>query len=163
MYLIQVSLLLIDQLGLVDFFSSDVGPCFPLAGGLCKFYANAGGKRPIQRQPLLLQYKQQANPLLSMNNYTPLVISRNDNNKQLTLISQRKLALTEKIRKWLCKFGGTSKTIKNQARRFFRPISINVCHQKPNSARETVPFKFLLFCCTRSRVSFSCDEGLSLS
>jgi hypothetical protein len=27
---------------------------------------------------LLVQYKQQANPLLSMNNCTPLVISRND-------------------------------------------------------------------------------------
>jgi hypothetical protein len=40
-------------------------PCFSLAGGLCKFYANAG-KRPIQRQSLLVQYKQQANPLLSM-------------------------------------------------------------------------------------------------
>jgi len=41
------------------------------------------------------QYKQQANSLLSMNNYTPLllVISRNDKNKQLTLLSQRKLAL----------------------------------------------------------------------
>jgi hypothetical protein len=42
-----------------------------LAGGLCKFYAS-------QRQPLLVQYKQQANTLLSMNNNTPLVISRND-------------------------------------------------------------------------------------
>jgi hypothetical protein len=31
---------------------------------------------------------------LSMNNYTPLVISSNDKNKQLTLLSQRKLALT---------------------------------------------------------------------
>jgi hypothetical protein len=40
------------------------------------------------------QYKQQANPLLSIHNYTPLVISRNDKNKQLTLLSQRKLALT---------------------------------------------------------------------
>jgi hypothetical protein len=29
-----------------------------------------------------------------MNNYTPLVISRNDKNKQLTLLSQLKLALT---------------------------------------------------------------------
>jgi hypothetical protein len=38
--------------------------------------------------------QQQANPLLSVNNYTPLVISRNDKNKQLTLC-QRKLALTE--------------------------------------------------------------------
>jgi hypothetical protein len=32
-----------------------------------------------------VQYKQQANPLLSMNKYTPLVISRNDKNKQLTI------------------------------------------------------------------------------
>jgi hypothetical protein len=41
------------------------------------------GKRPIQ---LLVQYKQQGNPLLSMHNYTPHVISgKNDKNKQLTL------------------------------------------------------------------------------
>jgi hypothetical protein len=50
--------------------SSGIGPCFPLTSGLCKFYANAGGK--------------------------PLVISRNNKNKQLTLSSQRKLALTMK-------------------------------------------------------------------
>jgi hypothetical protein len=50
-------------------------------------------QRPIQRQLLLVQYKHQANPLLSMNNYPPLVISRNEKNKQLTLLSQRKLAL----------------------------------------------------------------------
>jgi hypothetical protein len=37
------------------------------------------------RQPLLVQYKQQASPLLSMHNYTPLVISGNGKNKQLTL------------------------------------------------------------------------------
>jgi hypothetical protein len=30
-----------------------------------------------------LLYKHQANPLLSMNNYTPLAISENDKNKQL--------------------------------------------------------------------------------
>jgi hypothetical protein len=77
-YLIQVSLLLIGQQGLVDFFRYSIGPCFPLAGGLRKFYTNAGGRQPIQRQPLLVQYKQQANPLLSMNNYTPLVISWNE-------------------------------------------------------------------------------------
>jgi hypothetical protein len=65
----------------VWYISSGIGPCFPLAGGLCKFYANAGGKRPIQRQPVLVQYKQQANPHLSMNNYIPLVISGNDKNK----------------------------------------------------------------------------------
>jgi hypothetical protein len=57
-------------------------------------YANAGGKLPVQRQLLLEQYKQQANPLLSIHSYTPLVISRDDKNKQRTLLSQRKLALT---------------------------------------------------------------------
>jgi hypothetical protein len=74
--------------------SSGIGPFFPSAGGLFKFYANAGGKRPIQRQLLLVQYKLQAYALLLMHNYTPLVISRNDKHKQLSLLSQRKLALT---------------------------------------------------------------------
>jgi hypothetical protein len=45
-------------------------------------------------QLFLVQYKHQANPLLSMNNYAPLVISSNDKNKQLKFVSQRKLALT---------------------------------------------------------------------
>ncbi len=39
----------------------------------------------MQRRLLLVQYKQQANPLLSMNKYT-LVISRNVKNKQLNII-----------------------------------------------------------------------------
>jgi hypothetical protein len=68
--------------------SSGISPCFPLAGGLSKFYANAGVKRLIQLQPLLVQYKQQANLLLTMSNNTPLVISGNDKNKQLTLLNQ---------------------------------------------------------------------------
>ncbi len=55
-YLVQVSLLPIGQQGLVDFFR--YRPLFPLAGGLCKFYANAGGKQPIQRQLLFVQYKR---------------------------------------------------------------------------------------------------------
>jgi hypothetical protein len=75
--------------------SSYIGLCFLSAGGLCQFYANFGGKRPIQRQPLLVQYKQQA----KKSNNTPLRISMNDKNKQLTLLSQRKLAL--KARKTL--------------------------------------------------------------
>jgi hypothetical protein len=58
-----------------------------------KFYANARGIRQLQRQPLIVQYKHQANPLLSINKYTALVISRNYKYKQLTLLSQRKLAL----------------------------------------------------------------------
>jgi hypothetical protein len=54
--------------------SSGIGPFFPVAGGLCKFYAEAGGRKQIQRQLLLVQYKQQANSLLSMNKCTQLVI-----------------------------------------------------------------------------------------
>jgi hypothetical protein len=42
----------------------------------------------------LVQYNQQAIPLLSRHNYTPLVISGNDKSKQLTLLSQCKLAFT---------------------------------------------------------------------
>jgi hypothetical protein len=72
--------------GRIWWISSDIDPFFPLASGLCKFYANAGGKQQIQRQLLLVQFKQQANPLLSMNKNTPFVISRNDKNKQLTII-----------------------------------------------------------------------------
>jgi hypothetical protein len=56
--------------------SSGIDPFFSLAGEVCKFYANAGGKQPIPRQLLLVQYKQQVNPLLSIYNYTPLLISR---------------------------------------------------------------------------------------
>jgi hypothetical protein len=74
--------------------SSGISPCLPLAGGLCKCFANAGGKLPIQRQLLFVQYKHQANPLLSNNNYTPLVIGWNNKKMQLTLLSQSKLALT---------------------------------------------------------------------
>jgi hypothetical protein len=41
----------------------------------------------IQRQPLVVHYKQQANLLLSMHSYTPLVINWNDKKKQPTLLS----------------------------------------------------------------------------
>jgi hypothetical protein len=90
--LVKVSVLFFGQQGLGHF--SGLNTCFPLAGRLCKFYANTKGKRPIQRQPLLAQNKQQTNLLLSLHNYNPLVISGNDKNKQLTLSSQRKLAIT---------------------------------------------------------------------
>jgi hypothetical protein len=56
-------------------------------------YASAGGKQPMQRQLLVVQYAHQANPILSVPNYTPLVISRIDKNKQLTFVSQCKLEL----------------------------------------------------------------------
>jgi hypothetical protein len=51
---------------------------------------------PIRKTTNTEQYKQQANALLSMHNYTSLVIGGNDKNKQLTLLSQRKVALTER-------------------------------------------------------------------
>jgi hypothetical protein len=73
-----------NEQDLLDF--SGIGPFFPLTGGLCKFYTNAGRKQQIERRLLLVQYKQQANPLLSMNTYTTLVIRRKDKNKQLTII-----------------------------------------------------------------------------
>ncbi len=60
-----------------------ISHCIPLSGELCKFYANTGGKLPIQRQPIY-QYKKQANTLLSIHNYTPIGIRGNDKNKQLT-------------------------------------------------------------------------------
>jgi hypothetical protein len=51
MCFVHVSLLFIGQQGLGH--SSSIGPCFPLAGGLCNFYANAGGKQKIPQRQLL--------------------------------------------------------------------------------------------------------------
>jgi hypothetical protein len=51
-----------------------------------------------------------------MNNYTPLVISRNDKNKQLTLLSQRKLALTAINKPLHYKIIGAPKKFKNEPR-----------------------------------------------
>jgi hypothetical protein len=76
--------------------SSGIGSCFPLAGGLCKFYANAEENRPITEPSTLSAIQSSSKCTLSMNNFTPLVISRNDKNNQLALLSQRKLALTPK-------------------------------------------------------------------
>ncbi len=122
-YLVQVPcFLLVSRVWEI---SSGMGSGFPWLNDCANF-------TPLPEendQPLLVQYKQQANPHISMHNYTPTGISGNDKNKQLTLLSQRKLALTEKICTWLCKFGGTLR-VKHQARRrFFRPRS-DLCHQK---------------------------------
>jgi hypothetical protein len=91
-YLVQVSLFLIGQQGLKYFFR--YRPLLPIGWRTVQILRQCRRKQPIQRKLLLLQYKQQANPFLSMNNYNPLLISWNDKNKQLTLLSQRKLALT---------------------------------------------------------------------
>ncbi len=81
--------------------SSGISPCFPLTGGLCKLYANARGKWPIP-----VQNRQSP---LSMHKFAPRVISGNDKNKPLTLLSQPKPTFTEEMWQRLCKFGGTSK------------------------------------------------------
>jgi hypothetical protein len=60
-----------------------------------KMKNETGGRLQIKCQILLVQYKQQANPLLSMHNYAPLVISGNDKNMQRTLLSQCKLTFAE--------------------------------------------------------------------
>jgi hypothetical protein len=62
-----------------------------------------------------VQYKQQANPLLSIHSYTPLVISRNDKNKQLTLLIHRKLAVTGRKTLFEVKIDGSTKKIKKIA------------------------------------------------
>ena len=76
--------------------SSGIGPCLPLAGGFCSRYADAGGKWPMLRQPHLVQHKQQANLLLSMHSYTPLLISRNYKNKQLTKVKPTQTRIKRK-------------------------------------------------------------------
>jgi hypothetical protein len=98
-----------------------------LAGGLCKFYAIAAEKWPTQRQPLLVQYMQQAYLLFIKLLYTPLVISGNDKNKQLTLLKN--------VKKW--------------HRPLFRPKTNHTCHQKPNPSQiqkhQNLDFTFFLF------------------
>ncbi len=131
-------MLLIGQQELGHFLCID--PCFPLARGMCKFYANAGGKRPIQRQPLLVHYKHQANLLLLMLNYILLVICRNDKNKQLTFLSQCKLAFTGKkyVSSSVNSEGHLNKLNTRRDTSSGTYLS-NICHQKPNTARETIP------------------------
>jgi hypothetical protein len=67
-------------MGLASHWLEDCANCTPMPEENDKYSAN--------------HYKQEANPLLSMHNYLPLVIRGNDNNKQLTLSCQCKLALT---------------------------------------------------------------------
>jgi hypothetical protein len=82
--------------------------------------------------------------LIPMHNYTLIVISGNDKNKQLTLLSQCKHAFTGRNTLMVVSVnseGHLKKYIK-KARRLFRPISIHLGQQKPNPVRETVPLMF---------------------
>jgi hypothetical protein len=73
--------------------SLGIGPWLPVGWRIVQSLHQRRRKMTMN-QPLLLQHKQQANPLLSMHNYTTLVISGNYKNKQPTLSSHCKLALT---------------------------------------------------------------------
>ncbi len=77
----------------------------------------------MKHQPLVMQYKQQANPLLSIDNYTPLAISWNDKNKQRTLLRQRKLAFTAREKYTFCviKLLETTNKYKKCPRPLIRP------------------------------------------
>jgi hypothetical protein len=76
---------------LVDFFS--YRPLLLIGWRIVQILRQRRGKQQIQRPLLLVQYKQQANPLISMDKYTPLVISRNDKNNQLILIKLTKTGI----------------------------------------------------------------------
>ncbi len=69
-YLVEVSLLLIGRRGLGHFFR--YWPLLLIGWRIVKVLRQRRRKTTIQRQPLLVQHKQLANPLLSMHNYTPL-------------------------------------------------------------------------------------------
>jgi hypothetical protein len=75
---------------------------------------------------LLVQYKHQAKPLISRNDYIPFVINRNDKNKQLTLLSQRILALTAINKLLQDKIIGAPKKFKTQPRPLVNPSSVNL-------------------------------------
>jgi hypothetical protein len=89
-------LLLIGQQGLGHFFLQVSALASHWLEDCANFTPTPEENYQYTRQALLVQYKHQANPLLSMNTYTPLVICRNYTNKQLKLLSQHQLALTGK-------------------------------------------------------------------
>ncbi len=90
-YLVQVFLILIGQLGLGHFHRCR--PLLPIGWRIVQILRQRQKENDhYSAKPLLMQYKQQASTLLSRHNYTPLVISGNDKNKQLTLLNQHKLA-----------------------------------------------------------------------
>jgi hypothetical protein len=95
-YLVQVFLLLIGQQGLVYFFR--YLSLLPISWRIVQILRQRRKKTTNIAQTTLSAGQaatHQAKPLLSVNNCTPLVISRNDKIYQLTL-SHRKLALKKK-------------------------------------------------------------------
>jgi hypothetical protein len=90
MYLDQVHLLLIGQRGLGHFIR--YWPLLPIGWRIVQILRQHGKKTTSIAPTNLSAIQAASQSTLSMYNYTPLVISRNEQNKQLTLL--RKLALT---------------------------------------------------------------------
>ena len=90
-YFIQISLLLIGQQDLGHFFR--YRPLFPIGWRIVQILRQRRRKTTNAESATLGAIQKASNPLLAMYNYTPQVISRNDKNMQLALLSQRKLTL----------------------------------------------------------------------
>jgi hypothetical protein len=91
-YLVQVSLLLIGhQVG--RFLQVSALASYRLTD--CANFTPTPDENNQCSANYLVQCKQQVNPFLSMNNYTPHVISRHDKNRQLSLLSQRKTRINQ--------------------------------------------------------------------
>jgi len=83
------------------------------------------GKRTESTTPSAIQASSQSTSLLSMNNYTPLVISRNYKNKQLILLCQGKLALTAVNKLLQYKIIGAPNKFQNLPRPLVRTSFVN--------------------------------------
>ncbi len=90
-YLVQITSLFIGQQGLGHFFRHR--PLPPVGWRIVQILRQRR-RKPTNTASTTLNSIQATNPLLSMHNYTPLVISGKEKNKHIRLVSQSKLALT---------------------------------------------------------------------
>jgi hypothetical protein len=83
-YLVQISLLLIVQQCLVDFFR--YRPLLPIGWGIAQILRQRRRKRTNTAPTTLSAIQAASQSTFLTHKNTPLVISRNDKNKQLTII-----------------------------------------------------------------------------
>ncbi len=129
-YLVQISSLLLGQQSLGHFFR--YRPLLPIGWRILQILSHHRRKITNTEPTTLSAIQAASQSTFTLHNYTPVVISRNDKSKQLTLLSQRKLALT--ARNTFC-----VKKIKKWPRPLFMPKTNHTCHQNPNPSRKTVP------------------------
>jgi hypothetical protein len=75
-----------------------MGPCFLEYWRIVQILRQRQRKMTNTGPTIPSAVQASSQPTFIINNYTPLVISRNDKNNQLTLLSHRKLALTTIIK-----------------------------------------------------------------